>query len=210
MRSPLVYIFSTFSVSCLLAQNDSTDTSGMPDYLWIILLFFIAVVSVLLTRMYYLRKQKNILVCEENHACEEIKRQIAQQRQDRLQTYMQVVCKKNQFLKNVRDGLELMRNKEAKQWVNKISTEVSSTDEVYYALFSAVYPRFLQKLKNEHPKLTEKDVKMLTLLHLGLNCDEMSCALDISSTSVNANRYRLKNKMGLPKEVELKEYLSRF
>ena len=210
MKSPLVYILSTFPVSCLLAQNDSSDVADLPVYLWLILLFLVAIVSILLTRMYHLRKQKEILVCKENHACEEIKEQIAQKREESLETYMQVVCKKNQFLKDVRDGLETMRNKDAKQWVNKISAEVSSTDEVYYSLFSAVYPHFLRKLKKEHPKLTEKDVKMLTLLYVGLDCDEMSCALDISSASVNANRYRLKSKMGIDKETKLKEYLKKY
>lgn len=67
---------------------------------------------------------------------------------------------------------------------------------------------FFYNLKAAHSQLTENDIRLASLLFLGLSSKEISNILTIEVRSVNQKCYRLKKKLDLKTEQDLKSYLT--
>ena len=74
--------------------------------------------------------------------------------------------------------------------------------------FNVVYPDFIPRLKAEFPQLTPGDELLCMLIFLQRTTQEMTVFLGISRASVNTARYRLRQKFGLDKSVDLDEFLT--
>lgn len=75
-------------------------------------------------------------------------------------------------------------------------------------VFNVVYPDFIPRLKAELPQLTPGDELLCMLIFLQRTTQEMTVFLGISRASVNTARYRLRQKFGLDKSVDLDEFLT--
>lgn len=73
--------------------------------------------------------------------------------------------------------------------------------------FDIVYADFTRHLSELHPSLTVSEKRLCCYLKMGLSSKEIAPILSISPKSVEMNRYRLRQKMGLAREVNLVEYL---
>ena len=73
--------------------------------------------------------------------------------------------------------------------------------------FDIVYEDFTKHLAELHPNLTLSERRLCCYLRMGLSSKEMAPIFSISPKSVEMNRYRLRRKMGLEREVNLVEYL---
>jgi DNA-binding CsgD family transcriptional regulator len=73
--------------------------------------------------------------------------------------------------------------------------------------FEAVHPDFTKKLLNLGPKLTTNDVKICILLKLGMSSKQIAALTNISPKSVDMNRYRIRNKLGLDTSKNLQDYI---
>jgi len=69
------------------------------------------------------------------------------------------------------------------------------------------YLSFHFNLKSNHPELTDEDVRLASLLVLGLSSKEIGNLLSIEPKSVNMKVYRLKKKLNIDQEMELREFL---
>lgn len=66
---------------------------------------------------------------------------------------------------------------------------------------------FLQKLITLHPKLTQGEKYLATLLRVNLSTKEIAMLTGTTPKSVNMNRYRLRKSLNLSAEEELTDYL---
>ena len=73
--------------------------------------------------------------------------------------------------------------------------------------FEKIHPEFFIKLGNLHPSLSQTDNKHCAYIRMKLNTKEIARLLGISATSVQMSRFRLKKKMKLGKEIDLKTYI---
>lgn len=73
--------------------------------------------------------------------------------------------------------------------------------------FNALYPRFADNLRRDYPSLTDTDVIFCMLIYLRHSTEEISVYLNISRTSVNSARYRIRSKFGLGKGDNLDKFL---
>ncbi|MFK8005540.1 MAG: hypothetical protein AB8H03_04180 [Saprospiraceae bacterium] len=73
--------------------------------------------------------------------------------------------------------------------------------------FEKVHPDFFIKLGNAHPSLSQTDNKHCAYIRMKLNTKEIARLLGISATSVQMARFRLKKKMNLGKDIDLKTYI---
>ncbi|MEO9873030.1 7TM diverse intracellular signaling domain-containing protein [Ekhidna sp.] len=73
--------------------------------------------------------------------------------------------------------------------------------------FEKVNPTFFDELLKIEQDLTENDLRFASLLYVQLDTHEICQLLNLSQRTVQTNKYRLKKKLGLPKEVDLIEYL---
>jgi tetratricopeptide (TPR) repeat protein/DNA-binding CsgD family transcriptional regulator len=76
--------------------------------------------------------------------------------------------------------------------------------------FEDQYAGFYTKLKSDHPTLTDKELRLCTLAKMRMSVKEMAKVLGLSFESVKSNRYRLRKKLGVEKDVTLSDYLSTY
>lgn len=67
---------------------------------------------------------------------------------------------------------------------------------------------FVFQLKSRFPKLSEDDIRLASLLLLDLSSKEIADILCIEAKSVDMKRYRLKKKLEIASDVDLKDFLS--
>jgi DNA-binding NarL/FixJ family response regulator len=71
-----------------------------------------------------------------------------------------------------------------------------------------VHAGFLLRLKERFIQVTETDVRLLTLLKLGLNNREMSNMLGVTTEAIKKSRQRLRKKINLPEDQTLEEVVA--
>lgn len=67
---------------------------------------------------------------------------------------------------------------------------------------------FLSLLHKKHPNLNNRDIKVCLLIKLNYTTTEIASCYAISKRGMESLRYRLHKKMGLPKNLSLKNYLT--
>lgn len=73
--------------------------------------------------------------------------------------------------------------------------------------FELLYPEWLGRLRAQAPKLTQNDELLCMLIYLKQTPEEISNCLSITRMSLNSARYRIRGKLGLPKETDLDQYI---
>ncbi|PIA81214.1 hypothetical protein BFR04_14835 [Gaetbulibacter sp. 4G1] len=121
-----------------------------------------------------------------------------------------------QYLKELKRELEFniknktsLEQKGIKRIVNQIDYNLDH-DEDWENLkkhFNAVHSGFFDKLIKLHPSLSEVELRHCIFIKLHMQTKEIANLLHIDPRSVQASRYRLKKKMNLNENTDLKEYL---
>lgn len=92
----------------------------------------------------------------------------------------------------------------------KISTGDKSHWEDFKRYFEDINPNFVRKLSDEFPKLTAKDIKYCCYLKMNMSNEDIRNLLGINQESVRTHKYRLKRKLTLSKDQNLRNFLHAF
>jgi DNA-binding CsgD family transcriptional regulator len=76
--------------------------------------------------------------------------------------------------------------------------------------FENINPGFISHLSTKYPCLTSKDIKYCCYLKMNMSNEDIRYILGINKESVRTHKYRLKKKMILQKEQDLKKYINSF
>lgn len=68
--------------------------------------------------------------------------------------------------------------------------------------------RFLLNLKQKFPKLSQKEIKVCTLIRLNYNTKQIANQLGIAEHSIHNYRYNIRKKCQLDKNTQLEEFLN--
>ncbi|MGY5355525.1 hypothetical protein [Wenyingzhuangia sp. IMCC45467] len=149
-----------------------------------------------------LNKQKKIYINRDTHKTLQLKN-------DQLLQYTEIISHKNEFLNKIKDGLEKMRNTEAKRWVNMITNEVNNEkkDFLFHKLFSEIHQDFISRLTEKYPSLTSNDIRVLSFIRINLDKNEICNLMNISPRSLDTNRYRLRKKLNLEQGTDLNQFI---
>lgn len=152
--------------------------------------------------------KKRIYNQQKLHEQDVVKNNIAIKNEQLLQ-YAEVISHKNQFLMELKEGLEKMRNSDSRRWENKILDEVNNEKKnfFFHKLFSELHQDFINRLTEKHTNLTPHDVRILSFIRINLDTQEIANLMNISPKSVDVTRYRLRKKMGLSHETDLNLYI---
>ncbi len=127
------------------------------------------------------------------------------------------LIKKNEVLLEIRQRLtELSRDARSgaqlQQLHRLVERELSSENdwEVFEENFNSVHEAFLRKMKHAFPDLTPGDLRLAAYLKMNLSTKEIAPLLGISIRGVENKRYRLRQKMNLPNDENLVEFLLEF
>jgi DNA-binding CsgD family transcriptional regulator len=98
---------------------------------------------------------------------------------------------------NIRPILKKIKSSESKlKTIQKINQSVSFSNNKFY-----------NTLKKEHPLLTNNEMKFAMLLKLNISTEELCKIYNISKSSLNTKRYRLRKKLNLNNEQSLEDYI---
>lgn len=88
------------------------------------------------------------------------------------------------------------------------SLNLAKERELFYSSVSNVNSDFFIRLSQQFTKLTESDKRLIALIKLGLSSKEIASLSNITSKSVEMNRYRLRKKLNLPPNLELSAFVN--
>ncbi|NOQ28216.1 MAG: response regulator [Bacteroidales bacterium] len=90
---------------------------------------------------------------------------------------------------------------------NKISED---SWQKFNISFSATHPLFIKRLTSEYPNLTPGEIKLCTLIKLGVKTKEIASILYQTQGSVKVSRSRLRAKLNLELTQNLESFLEKF
>lgn len=76
--------------------------------------------------------------------------------------------------------------------------------------FDKIHVNFLDRIKEEFPDITPKDLQLAAYLRLNLSSKEIGPMMNITVRSVEGCRYRLRKHLGLDSSINLSEYILRY
>lgn len=88
--------------------------------------------------------------------------------------------------------------------------EVDKSWEQYKYHFEEVHPAFFSQLKETCPTLTIKELKLAAYLKIGLQNKEISSLINVTYYAVKKSIYRMKKKLALRPEDDLRSFLADF
>ncbi|MFT5890099.1 MAG: DNA-binding CsgD family transcriptional regulator, partial [Dokdonia sp.] len=96
--------------------------------------------------------------------------------------------------------------------VNTIKVNIKDTKhwEDFKMYFENMNPQFLKDLSRKYPCLTNKDLKYCCYLKMNMSNEDITHVLGINQESVRTHKYRLKKKMTLSKNQDLRLFLRSF
>jgi PAS domain S-box-containing protein len=73
--------------------------------------------------------------------------------------------------------------------------------------FENLHPEFIQNLNIICPTLTAYDIKHCACIRLGFDTKEIATFFNVTPASIQKSRFRLKRKLNLPQNVDLREFI---
>lgn len=111
-----------------------------------------------------------------------------------------------EVLKAIRKSGGLTENIEQK--IQHLAITVGKDEhQELFAEIESLNESFTAKLQGRFPKLSKDDLRLSSLVVLGMSSKEISHLLHIEAKSVDMKKYRLKKKLALAKEEDLKSFL---
>lgn len=127
------------------------------------------------------------------------------------------IIQKNMILGEIKETLQelikensvLKENSKINHLVRKINKGIEQEDKwmVFEQNFDQVHENFLKHLKENHPELTAKDMRLAAYLRMNLSSKEIAPLMNISVRSVEISRYRLRKKITIGHDQNLNDYL---
>lgn len=128
------------------------------------------------------------------------------------------ITQKNEMLNTVRIALDKIKSKslgpvemqqEIEQVVRMVQNDANldADWESFVQNFDTIHNDFFKRLKEQFPSLRTNDFKLCAYLRLNLTSKDVSKLMNISTRSVETNRYRLRKKLELSNDTNLTEFL---
>jgi len=177
---------------------EKKQTKRQLFFLFLVFLLSIAVVTLFIRRVQYLRFQNETLLKQE---LQEFKRQV--------EHYQNILSEHTKYTNLDRDFLQVQRTLELNQQLQhtKLLTEQSWRE--FRLAFEQIYPDFLQKISTHAAQFTPAELRLLTLAKLELKNQEIAETLGISVDGVKKGKQRLKKKLLVyPEESALMALIS--
>jgi len=135
--------------------------------------------------------------------------------------YILNLIRKNEMLEDVKKnavGISKAIDEEKqlpviRQKVMRLISQINSNIEhdgdfqVFQSNFDLIHKDFFKSLGEKFPELTRNDKILCAYLNMNLSSKEIAPLLNISVRGVEVNRYRLRKKMNLDRDVNLTDFL---
>lgn len=144
-----------------------------------------------------------------------LKEQIEQKSKE-LSTNALHVIQKNQLLEQLREQIEDIVNddkRDHKKQLKQLLTSINQNfnNESYWIefknTFEQIHKSFYEKLTALCPDISSSELRLVSLLKMNMNSNDIATILGISSDSLRVARYRLRKKLNLEQGSNLSVFL---
>lgn len=111
---------------------------------------------------------------------------------------------RDQLAKNTTDNL----NTRLESLIKTHSAGLSDERTTFMQTFTEVNPEFERLLRSINPSLTTGDLRLASMISVGLTNKQIAGALGVRPESVKQARWRLRSKLGLGRDDSLEAFLS--
>lgn len=122
------------------------------------------------------------------------------------------LIEKDAFIETLKSKLSTGKGdidrQEAKRILHTISGNNIENWNEFEARFVAINKSFYQNLKERFPALTLNDQRLCALVKLNFSSKDIARLLNMSTDSVHTTRSRLRKKLNLPRNMNLKQFIS--
>ena len=158
-----------------------------------------------------LREQERLLEREKKEHDIQLLRVELRERERKLINLTMMGIQRNTMLGELRREVELFPEEERRRCVlRKIDSYMNDKEnhELFEKYFNTIHDGFFTRLLQRHPGLTPNEMRICAYIKLNLNTKEIAAYMNISPSSVEIARHRLRKKMELASEVNLQHYVS--
>ncbi len=141
-----------------------------------------------------------------------------------LATSTMNLIRKNEMLQDIMENLakindEIRKNYDSTAVINRLAKierniqqniEQDKNWKKFEENFDLVYENYLKRLGEAYPQLNKSDKKICAYIKMDLSSKDMAPLLDMSVRSIETNRYRIRQKLNLDRDVNLADFLQRF
>lgn len=134
------------------------------------------------------------------------------------------LIRKNEILLEIVDTLnktaeDIRKNAEPQTIITRLSKiernikeNIQSDDnwKKFEENFDLVYENYLKRLGEAYPDLNVTDKKICAYIKMDLSSKDMAPLLNMTVRSIETNRYRIRQKLGLDREHNLSDFLQKF
>ena len=125
------------------------------------------------------------------------------------------ISQKNDLLQELKEMIQELKSEcpnsnLQKKIINKINIDINNENswERFQSYFEDLHKGFAQKIKDIAPEISPGELRLISLLKMNLNSQEMASVLNISQEGIKKARYRLRKKLGLDTTESLEDFLS--
>ncbi len=164
-----------------------------------------------------LSNKELIIITQEQEAV--ISLQERDSNQQLLVSKMLLLSQHNEFMSHILDRLQVLNQKLSTQAeqddlheiLNSLQSQLQTKKwEDFQQQYLKAHEEFFVKLNEVHPNLTAGENRLCTLIRMNLRVKEIADLTMQPQTTVEMARYRLRTKLGLIREENLRAYLSKF
>jgi DNA-binding CsgD family transcriptional regulator len=133
-------------------------------------------------------------------------------KEKRMSELLEQIGLKNKKLDELKSRLSENEKVKKADVLSSVSEAFESEQEWanFRVSFEQIHSGFFDKILSVHPTLTAYELRLSALLRLNLSSKEIGTILNISASSVNTGRYRMRKKMELTEAEDLVRYLMTF
>jgi len=189
------------------------------------------ILLIIYSQRFRYKKERIKLVNEQSKRLEEKESIITTVKNDKLKaeinhknkelaTSTMHLLSKNEFMMKMKGSLHNMltitKNDEIKKDLSRIVKDIDfnlkddKAWENFEIHFDEVHGNFSKRIKEAHPQLTPKEIKMCVYLRLNMSTKEIANLMNISVRGVEISRYRIRKKLELERDVNLTEMIMDF
>jgi DNA-binding CsgD family transcriptional regulator len=147
-----------------------------------------------------------------------LNKEINQKKQDLISYSLQLIHNKELFqsviqdLKNINQLEKSEQDKKISSIISTIKIALSNQKDWdnFRNYFDSIHQNFFTQLNKKYPNLTSTDHKIAALTILGLDNKQAASILDVEPETVKVSKNRLKKKLSLVAEDDLKRKLNEF
>ena len=209
IENKIINLNTKLDLTQLKEQNENLSNI---NYSLGILLFLIGIFLIVSLLGYYFiienNRKKNNEIKERNL---ELSHQILAKEKEMITLATNLLHNK-QYFKEIKADLRAIRT-EDKAIIKSVNNQINyvlERDEDWEVLkkhFNAVHENFYDKLITKHSSISETELRHCLFIKLHLQTKEIARILLIDPRSVQTSRYRIKKKLNLNEEQDLRNYL---